>query len=76
MNNYKHFYFEPNTSSEIDFITYYKGEITPLEVKVGLHTKSTSFNSFVDKYHYKYAFCFSKKILAKIQTILCTCHII
>ena len=65
MNGYKHFYFEPNTSSEIDFITYYKGEITPIEVKVGLHTKSTSFNSFVDRYNCKYAFRFSQKNISK-----------
>ncbi len=61
MNGYKHFYFEPNTSSEIDFVTYYKGEITPLEVKGGLHTKSKSFDNFVEKYKCKYAFRFSKK---------------
>ena len=65
MNGYKHFYFEPNTSSEIDFITYYKGEITPIEVKAGLHTKSTSFNSFVDRYNCKYAFRFSQKNIGK-----------
>lgn len=55
------YYFEPNTSSEIDFIIYYKGEICPLEIKEGRNTVSKSFTNFVDKYNSPYAFRLSQK---------------
>lgn len=55
------YYFEPNTSSEIDFIIYYKGEICPLEIKAGRNTVSKSFTNFVDKYNSPYAFRLSQK---------------
>lgn len=55
------YYFEPNTSSEIDFIIYYKGEICPLEIKAGRNTASKSFTNFVDKYNSPYAFRLSQK---------------
>lgn len=55
------YYFEPNTSSEIDFIIYYKGEICPLEIKAGRNTVSKSFTNFVDKYNSSYAFRLSQK---------------
>ncbi|MDO5811498.1 MAG: AAA family ATPase [Bacillota bacterium] len=55
------YYFEPNTSSEIDFIIYYKGEICPLEIKAGRNTVSKSFTNFVDKYNSQYAFRLSQK---------------
>lgn len=54
-------YFEPNTSSEIDFIIYNEDEITPLEVKGGIHTRSTSFNALVEKYKPQKSFRFSEK---------------
>ena len=55
------YYFEPNTSSEIDFIIYYQGEICPLEIKAGRNTVSKSFTNFVEKYNSQYAFCLSQK---------------
>lgn len=55
------YYFEPNTSSEIDFIIYYKGEICPLEIKAGRNTVSKSFTNFVEKYNSQYAFRLSQK---------------
>lgn len=55
------YYFEPNTSSEIDFIIYYKGEICPIEIKAGRNTVSKSFTNFVDKYNSPYAFRLSQK---------------
>ncbi|MEF9961516.1 MAG: AAA family ATPase [Erysipelotrichaceae bacterium] len=58
---YKSYYYEPTTTSEIDFIIYYKGEITPIEVKGGIHTRSISFTKFVDTYESKYSFRFSLK---------------
>lgn len=55
------FYYEPSQSSEIDFIIYYNGKITPIEVKAGKHTTSKAFNNFVNKYHPTNAFRFSQK---------------
>jgi predicted AAA+ superfamily ATPase len=57
----EHYYFEPNTSSEIDFIIYYQGEICPLEIKAGRNTVSKSFTNFVEKYNSQYAFRLSQK---------------
>ena len=61
MHEREFYYFEPNTSSEIDFIIYYKGEICPLEIKAGRNTVSKSFTNFVDKYNSPYAFRLSQK---------------
>lgn len=55
------YYFEPNTSSAIDFIIYYQGEICPLEIKAGRNTVSKSFTNFVEKYNSQYAFRLSQK---------------
>lgn len=55
------YYFEPNTSSEIDFIIYYQGQICPLEIKAGRNTVSKSFTNFVEKYNSQYAFRLSQK---------------
>lgn len=55
------FYYEPSQSSEIDFIIYYNGKITPIEVKAGKHTTSKAFHNFVNKYHPTNAFRFSQK---------------
>lgn len=62
---YACYYYEPNTSAEIDFVLEYQGEIVPVEVKGGLHTRSTSFNSFVKNHHSKTALRFSKKNVGK-----------
>lgn len=60
-NGYASYYFEPSATSEIDFVTYYKGQIVPIEVKGGLHKKSKSFTSFIKKYNTKLAFRVSKR---------------
>ena len=62
-NGFQQYYFEPNNFSEIDFVTYYKGQVVPIEVKSGLHTRSTSFSSFIKKYQSPISFRFSKKNL-------------
>lgn len=63
LNNagYKCFYYEPNTSSEIDFIINYNGRVVPIEVKGGIRTKSTSFDNFIKNHNVKKAIRFSKK---------------
>ena len=57
----KCYYYEPNTSSEIDFVIEYNGGVTPIEVKGGFHTRSTSFAKFVKNHKCADAFRFSKK---------------
>jgi len=59
--NKKNYYFEPSNSSEIDFITYYNGDIVPIEVKSPFHTQSISLNNFIKKYNSKKTFHFSMK---------------
>lgn len=39
----KCYYYEPSQTSEIDFIIYYDGEITPIEVKEGRKYEVTFF---------------------------------
>lgn len=58
INNY---YYEPNTSSEIDFIINYNGNTTPIEVKSGIRTKSKSFDNFIANHNSASAFRFSRK---------------
>lgn len=55
------YYYEPSQSTEIDFIVEYEGEITPIEVKAGVHTASISFRNYVKKYQPKQSYRFSKK---------------
>lgn len=64
--NKKIYYYEPNTSSEIDFITYAEGEIVPIEIKAGKNTRSKSFTSFVEKYHSVLAYRFSMKNIGEL----------
>lgn len=62
-NQKKAYYYQPNQSSEIDFIIYYQGEMTPLEIKSGKNTVSKSLTFFAEKWQPKYAFRLSQKIL-------------
>ena len=48
-------------SQEIDFIIYYQGKVTPIEVKSSRNTVSTSFNNFIKKYNPSLALKFSQK---------------
>ena len=65
----KMYYFEPNTTTEIDFVINYKGNIVPLEIKSGDNTRSKSLNSFVEKYQSKIAYRFSTKNISKKENI-------
>lgn len=55
------YYFEPSQSQEIDFIIYYQGNVTPIEVKSSRNTVSTSFHNFIKTYKPSFAFKFSQK---------------
>ena len=59
------YYYEPNTSSEIDFVIQTKYGITPIEIKGGLHTRSTSFDNFIKNHNSKLAIRFSKKNISQ-----------
>lgn len=64
------YYFEPNTSSEIDFVTYCGTEITPIEIKSGVNTRSKSFDNFVIQYHSKIAYRFSEKNIGESDGVI------
>ena len=55
------YYYEPNTSSEIDFIIEMNGQIVPVEIKSGINTKSRSFDNFIKNHSVKNAYRFSSK---------------
>lgn len=63
------YYYEPSQVSEIDFIIYYDGEITPLEIKSSRNTVSKSFINFVNQYKPQYAFRLSQKNIGKNASI-------
>ena len=68
-NNKVSYYFEPSTTSEIDFVIYYEDNVVPLEVKSGKNTRSVSFNHFVEKYQSKRAIRFSSKNISVTDNI-------
>ena len=55
------YYYEPNTSSEIDFVIEDGMEIVPIEIKGGLHVRSKSFDNFIKNHSVKKAYRFSYK---------------
>lgn len=63
----KCYYYEPNPTTEIDFIIYYDGDITPIEIKSSRNTKSKSLQNFVEKYQSKRAYRFSMKNIGSIS---------
>ncbi len=55
------YFWRSNSDAEIDFITDYKGILTPIEVKSADNTKAKSLNNFIDKYKSSKAFKISLK---------------
>ena len=55
------YFWRSNSDAEIDFITDYKGILTPIEVKSADNTKAKSLNNFIDKYKPSKAFKISLK---------------
>ena len=53
------YYYEPNTSSEIDFVLENETGIMPIEIKGGLHVRSKSFDNFIRNHGVKNAYRFS-----------------
>lgn len=55
------YFWHSNSDAEIDFLTDYKGILTPIEVKSADNTKAKSLNTFIDKYKPLKAFKISLK---------------
>lgn len=66
----KTYYYQPTSTQEIDFIIYYNGEISPIEVKSSKNTTSVSFNNFVQSFHPQTAFRFSSKNVGENSDII------
>lgn len=65
------YYFEPSQSQEIDFVIYYQGNVTPIEVKSSRNTVSTSFHNFIKTYKPSFAFKFSQKNIGENSQNVC-----
>ena len=58
----KPYYWESNGKAEVDFVVQDKeGNIIPIEVKSGIHTKSKSLNVFKSTYNIQYSIRISNK---------------
>lgn len=65
--NKRGFYYEPTNNTEIDFIIYYEGLVTPIEVKSSIRTKSIAFDNFIKKHQSQKAFRISMKNIGKSE---------
>lgn len=65
------YYFEPSQSQKIDFVIYYQGNVTPIEVKSSRNTVSTSFHNFIKTYKPSFAFKFSQKNIGENSQNVC-----
>jgi predicted AAA+ superfamily ATPase len=55
------YYWQSGNTAEIDFLLQKEGNVIPVEVKAGLHTKSRSLSVFTGKYKTEYAIRLSSK---------------
>jgi len=60
-NDYELFYWESDSTAEVDFVITRKDNVIPVEVKTGEHTRSLSLNSYIKKYDPEYAIRISGK---------------
>ena len=60
-NNITLMYWESGNQAEVDFILYNDDGIIPIEVKKGIHTKSTSMNIFRKQFSCDTSIRISKK---------------
>ncbi|GAP73433.1 ATP-binding protein [Candidatus Symbiothrix dinenymphae] len=58
---YDLYFWETNSSSEVDFVVSIGGEIIPIEVKSSENNRSKSLNTFIQKYKPPYAIRISEK---------------
>jgi len=55
------YYWQSNNTAEIDFVAQINGQVVPIEVKKGTHTKSKSLDLFIKKYNIQKAIRLSQK---------------
>jgi predicted AAA+ superfamily ATPase len=60
-NGFPLHYWKNENTAEVDFVLQINGEVIPVEVKKGFHTKSVSMDMFMKKYDSPYAIRISKK---------------
>lgn len=66
------YYWESDGKAEIDFVVQDKnGNIIPIEVKSGLHTRSKSLSVFIQRYNVPYSIRFSTKNFGFENDIKC-----
>ena len=70
-NNKKLYYFEHNSTLEIDFIIRYNNEVTGVEVKSGDNTKSKSLQSLINNWNVNKGIRLSTKNIGSTDNIDC-----
>lgn len=71
-SNLTPYYWESDGKAELDFVVQTKkGDIIPIEVKSGEHTRSKSLSTFIKKYNIPYSIRFSTKNFAFENNIKC-----
>ena len=60
-NGHRLFYWKNGNTAEVDFVLQLQDRIVPVEVKKGVHTKSTSLGMFRKQYRCENAIRISKK---------------
>ncbi|HBQ64027.1 MAG TPA: ATPase [Clostridiales bacterium] len=69
-NGYPLYYWRSEDTAEVDFVLQIHGEIVPVEVKRGEHTRSRSLDVFRKKYQPAYAIRFSEKNFGRAGDLL------
>ncbi len=60
-SNFRDLYYYKDKKIEVDFIININGEQIPVEVKSGVNSKSSSLDSYIERYNPSYAIRFSAK---------------
>ncbi|MCL1804876.1 MAG: ATP-binding protein [Clostridiales bacterium] len=60
-NGYELYYWESDSTAEVDFVIMAGGDLIPVEVKANQNVRSLSLNSYIKKYRPKYAIRVSAK---------------
>jgi hypothetical protein len=60
-NEYRTYYWQPSSQTEIDFIIQREGRLIPIEVKAADHVQSRSLQNYMNNYQPKYAIRISSR---------------
>lgn len=69
-NGHRLFYWKNRNTAEVDFVLQLQDRIVPVEVKKGVHTKSTSLGMFRKQYRCENAIRISKKNFGSADGVL------